>query len=153
MTPFERNQVENIIRAYWIHEDGIWKDIPWMGSSIAGQLVDFKGDLPPPSNYKVESVSSKAEQLRWHEIGRFAMYAALLFKKLDKDHTKVLLAPLRYQTRHNKTPTDGKVADSIGMEYETYRNHKRVYKNHVLVLDKQIREELYIKPAQHVVAK
>lgn len=143
MNKFERDQVDLIIENYWIAIDGIYNDIPWQGSSIAGQLVDFKGDLPPPSNFKVESISARAEKLARCSPSHFTYYSEKVFRKLGDFLPAVLLAPRFFQTKTKAALTQDEISSNLGMSVAEYRGHLIDAREAILMIDKSMRPEVY----------
>lgn len=58
--------VEHILNLWLSYREKIdfEQAITGMGPTIAGNLVDFRGELPESSNFKPEVISAKAEKLR-----------------------------------------------------------------------------------------
>lgn len=145
MNAYEKEQVEAIIFGAWQAWDGIHNDIPWQGCSIAGQLVDFKGDLPAPSNFKVESVSMRAEKLRQACVSDFPLYSYYLLRCLEPGAEVILLAAKRFEIITRKQGTSEQIGLYLDMSAQRYRNQKRKYKSHVLKLDQMLRPGVYQK--------
>lgn len=144
MNQFEKQQVDLIICAMWASVSGTHNDIPWQGSSIAGQLVDFKGDLPPPSNYKVESVSRKAEILRLCGDSEFQQYAVKVFKLLSIDEAEAALVSYHYaRTKGVLTAKRAEIAASIEVSVDEYLARLKKARKRVSQVDRILRPELY----------
>jgi len=142
---YEGEQIDAIVWSCYKVEDGLHNDIPWQGASMAGNLVDFKGEPPPPSAYKCESISAKAEQLARYSVTNFDKYAHGLLHCMPDDVRFFLLAPLRLQVILRRVPSGVRVAEFLDMEYDFYREKKKRYRKQVLKLDKMMRPHAYQK--------
>lgn len=145
MNVFEKQQVDAIIDACWRMDSGIHNDVAWMGHSVAGKIADFHGDCPSPGNFKVESVSNKAELLRRYSNTDFDKYSQRLFDWLPSYTKLFLIAPQRLQVILRKTPSGKLVAEFLDLDYQQYREVKKKYRRHVLKLDKVLRPHVYFK--------
>lgn len=66
MKRHEKQMVEQILNLWLSYREKIDYEqaITGMGPTIAGNLVDFRGELPESSAYKPEVISAKADMLR-----------------------------------------------------------------------------------------
>ncbi|KZZ72366.1 hypothetical protein A3765_28580 [Oleiphilus sp. HI0130] len=145
MNKYEREQVDAICFAYWLHVSGVHNDIPKEGKTILADYVEL-GGVYSSEGYKPELVGAKAERLRNCEETEFMLYASEVFNNIELAQQWILVVEYYYNRRNpsKEKPLTGKqLAEKLGITHDQYRHKKRAGRNMVLGMDKVLRPHVY----------
>lgn len=123
-----RKLIERLLDIFVGRLFSIDNDAGWHGESMLGRLIEFHGELPPPSGY--DSADSKMLfEIQFVREEHYLLGAARsMMRQLPKKTQIVLVVDRRYRgtvdPRTGKVLTDDNCAAMLGLSVAAYRKTK-----------------------------
>jgi hypothetical protein len=120
-------RAERLVELYWEWILSSDRDAGWHQPSALQRMVEFKGQLPPPSGYDVADLKMIHELRYLREPHALLGLAKELLGRLSKREFAALIAECRYLGTINpetgKAWTQRRLAEELGLRYDQYRHH------------------------------
>ncbi len=138
----DKQRVEEIVNLWLRYVDGVRQieEIAVEGPTVSGMMVDFEGQIPQSSNYKVDGISLKVDKCKKIVITKEQIYAHNLLERLPaKQRHFITLWP---QVRKRSNPvtrshfTRAEVALSLNCSLESYVLCRKIACQKLIYIDK-----------------
>ena len=123
----DKLEIDRLVCIYLNGIQSVTNDAGWQMVGIMGKLIDFAGDLPPPSGNDQSNLSMilAIKLLRQRHAEWPTIYPAMTMFKRDKAEQALALLSKNFYVGLNKETdkpfTDQERADAIGQDQRVYR--------------------------------